>query len=349
MHYTFLSAHSVQGITHPSGEADITLFEDQTKGIRVLLTADAVRHLHLLNRHLAIMSMMLRAMVGNPLTAEFPNQLVAETAKVESQRRDSIGSDPVVIIEITGSVKAQLSANVREVQDFLLCFDAFDKKALKARLQSEVSAVLTALRTGTGAQLEFRQVCDGSYLLTDDGKVVHSVSVEMGSFGVYVSKRLTQDQQAQVEADISLALKAGPLERVMRLHAQSLNKETDNYRAFVAAWAALEMLIGKLFPTYQRLLIAELRAVNQSPGLHTYLDRIENVMGDKHNLAAKFAVLSAYLDDDRTEDEVRIFRELKGVRDRLSHGEELEESSLPTRDIQRLFEKYLRNHFRRDA
>ena len=349
MHYTFLSAHSVQGITHPNGEADITLFEDQTKSIRVLFTADAVRHLHLLNRHLALMSMILRAMVGNPLAAEFPNLLVAETAKVERQRRDSIGSDPVVIIEITGNVEAQLPANALEVQDFLLCFDAFDKKALKARLQPEVSAVLTALRTGTSAQLEFRKVCDGSYLLTDDGKVVHSASAEVGSPGVYISRRLTQDQQAQVEADISLVLKAGPLERVMRLHAQSLNKATDNYRAFVAAWAALEILIGKLFPTYQRLLTAELRAVNQSSGFHTYLDRIENVMGDKHNLADKFAVLSVYLDDDRAEDEVRIFRDLKGIRDRLSHGEELEESSLPTRDVQCLFDKYLRNHLRRDV
>lgn len=349
MRYTFLSAHCVQGIAQPSGEADITLFEDQTKGIRVLLTADAVRHLHLLNRHLALLSMMLRAMVGNPLAAEFPSLLVAETAKVETQRRDSIGSDPVVIIEITGDVEAQVPANAREVQDFLLCFDAFDKKALKARLQSEVSAVLTALRIGTGAQLEFRQVCDGSYLLTDDLKVVHSASAEMGSLGMYVSRRLTQEQQAQVGADISLALKAGPLERVMRLHAQSLNKATDNYRAFVAAWSALEILIGKLFPTYQRLLTAELRAVNQSPGLHTYLDRVANVMGDKYNLADKFAVLSVYLDDDRAEGEVGIFRELKGVRDRLSHGEELEESSLPTRDVQRIFDKYLRNHLRRDA
>ena len=48
MYYTFLSAHTVQGIAHPSGEADTTLFEDQTKGIRVLLAVDAVRHLHLL-------------------------------------------------------------------------------------------------------------------------------------------------------------------------------------------------------------------------------------------------------------------------------------------------------------
>jgi hypothetical protein len=349
MRYTFLSAYCVQGITHPNGEADIVLFEDQAKGIRVLLTADAVRHLHILNRHSALLSMMLQGMVGKPLATEFPISLVAETETVEHQRRDLISSDPVVIVEIIGDIEAQVPPNAREVLDFLLCFDAYDKKVLKTRLQSEVSAVLTALRTGTGTQLEFRHICDGSYLRTDDGKVVHSASAEVGNPYIYVSRRLTQEQQAQVGADISLVLKAGSLERVMRLHTQSLNKATDNYRAFVAAWSALEILIGKLFPTYQSLLTSELRAINQSPGLHAYLDRIAEVMGGKHNLKDKFAVLSVYLDDDRTEDEVRIFRDLKDVRDRLSHGEEIEESSLPTRDVQRLFDKYLRNHLRRDA
>ena len=244
MRFTFLSAHCVQGLAHPSGEADITLFADQATGIRVQLTADATQHLHVLNRHLALMSMMLRGMIGSPLEAEFRDQLIVETATVANQRRDSIGSNPVVIVEIVGKIEAQVPANAREIQDFLLCFDAFDKKALKIRLQSEVSAVLTALRTGTGTQLEFRHVCDGSYVQTDGGKVVHSASAEIGTPDVYVSRRLTKEQQARVGLDISLALKAGPLERVMRLHAQSFNKATDNYRAFVAAWSALEILIG---------------------------------------------------------------------------------------------------------
>ena len=80
--------------------------------------------------------------------------------------------------------------------------------------------------------------------------------------------------------------------------------------AFISGWAAIELLIKE---------------------------------GDK------FAVLSVYLDDTAAQDEVRTFRELKGVRDRLSHGEEVEEAALPTRDVQRLFDKYLRNHLRRDA
>lgn len=293
--------------------------------------------------------MMLRAMIGNPLPGDFPELLVRETEKVERQRRDSIGSEPVIIVEISGSAEAQIPANAREIQDFILCFDAFDKKALKARLQSVVSAILTALRIGTGDPLEFRQVADGSYLVADDGKVVHSASFEAGNVGVYVSRRLTKEQQAQVANDMSLALEAGVLERVMRLHAQSLNKATDNYRAFVAAWSAFEILIAKLFPTYQRLLAAELRAVKQSPGLHAYLDRVATVMGDKYNLADKFGVVSVYLDDAQADDEVRIFRDLKSVRDRISHGEDVEESALPTKEVQRLFDKYLRNHLRRGA
>lgn len=349
MRYTFLSAHCVQGIAHPAGEPDLVLLDDREKGIRVLLTADSNPHLHRLNRHMALLSMMLRGMIGDPLAGDFPELLVGETEKVEHQRRDSIGTDPVIVVEISGPVEAQIPANARAIQDFILCFDAFDKKALKTRLQSAVSAVLTALRIGTGEPLEFRQLTDGSYLVANDGKVVHSASFEAGNVGVYVSRRLTKEQQTQVTRDMSLALEAGTLERVMRLHAQSLNKATDNYRAFVAAWSALEILIAKLFPTYQRLLAAELRAVKQSPGLHAYLDRVAAVMGDKYKLADKFGVLSVYLDDAQADDEVPIFRDLKGVRDRLSHGEDVEEAALPTKEVQRLFDKYLRNHLRRNS
>ena len=53
----------------------------------------------------------------------------------------------------------------------------------------------------------------------------------------------------------------------MRLHAQSLSGMTDNYRAFLAAWSALEIPVGKLFPTYHQRLAGDLRAVGSSPGL----------------------------------------------------------------------------------
>ena len=72
--------------------------------------------------------MMLRAMIGNPLAGDFPELLVCETEKVERQRRDSIGSDPVIIVEISGSIDAQIPSNAREIRTSFLCFDAFDKR-----------------------------------------------------------------------------------------------------------------------------------------------------------------------------------------------------------------------------
>lgn len=347
MRYTFLSAHAVQGIAHPPGTTDVPLFDDPAQGVRVFLTSDAVSRLHLLNRHLALMSMMLRALVGDPLADDFPDVLAAETAKVAKQRSDSIGSDPVVIIEITGEVEATIPANARELQDFIVCFDAYDKKAIRAHLASQVSAVLTAFRIGTGNPIEFRKVSEGSYLSTPDGRVVHSASAEFGGAGLHVSHRLSEEQRQRIQADVSLTLRAGSLERVLRLYAQSLSKATDNYRSFLAAWSALEILVGKLFPIYHQLLATDLRTLRPSPGLHAYLDRIAAVMVDKYNLADKFAVLSVYLDDTASDEEVRAFRELKGFRDRISHGEEVDEAALPTRDVQRLFDKYLRNHLRR--
>lgn len=347
MRYTFISAHCVQGIAHSTGEPDLTLFNDQAQGIRVNLTANANIHLRLLNRHLALLTMMLRSMIGAPLAPDFGERLAEETAKIDRQRLDAIGADPVVVIEVNGDIDATIPSNARAIQDFVLCYDAFDKKVLRDQLQSKVSAVLTGLRLGAEGRYEFRFLADGSYLTTDNGQIVHSTSFEAGSVGVYVSTGLTAAQRAQVAAAIPLVLKAGELERVIRLHAQSLNKATDNYRSFIASWSALEILIGKLFPAYQRLLAAELRAVSQAPGLHVYLDRVADVMGAKHNIADKFSVLSVYLDDEQCADEVTIFRSFKKIRDRLSHGEDIAEASLPTQEVQRLFDKYLRNHLRR--
>lgn len=342
MHYTFLSAYCVQGIAHPIGEADVTLFEDQMQGIRVLLTTNAIFHLHFFNRHAALMTMMLSAGIGDSL-----EKIQAETEKVASSRKSIINNDPVILIYFNGDVDAQVTSPSREIQDFIICFDAFDRKTFKAEIQSKISAILTALRIGTREPLKFRHVTEGVYLTTEDGRIVHSAFPEVSAFGAYQSQQLTDEQKDQIIIYLPLILKIESLERVMQLHAQSFSKTTDNYRAFVAAWSALEILIAKFFKIYQPLLASELRALNQSPGLHDYLDRISNVMSDKYSLTDKFSVVSVYLDDTQAEDEVRIFRHLKGIRDKLSHGEDLDELTLPTKDVQRLFDKYLRNHLHR--
>lgn len=345
VHYAFISAHCIQGVVHAAHEPDLVLFDDQSQGICVVLTARPNEHLQLLSRHLALLSMTIR----DPLPVDFSDRLTEEIAKIERQRLDAVGADAVVVVRLSGEIDAVVPNNARAIQDFVLCFVAYDKKALRDQLQPKVSAVLTAVRIGARGQYEFRLLAEGSYLISVNAQVIHSAQFEAGSLGVHVSSRLTDAQRAQVGADLPLVLKAGDLERVIGLHAHSLNTATDNYRSFIASWSALEILIGKLFPAYQRLLATELRAVSQAPGLHAYLDRVADVMGAKHSLADKFSVLSVYLSDKEGAEDLVAFRALKNIRNRLTHGEDMAEANLPTRAVQSLFERCLRNHLRRDA
>jgi hypothetical protein len=69
-------------------------------------------------------------------------------------------------------------------------------------------------------------------------------------------------------------------------------------------------------------------------------------MSDKHTLADKFAVIAMFLDEAQDPAEIELFKKLKKVRDRLSHGEDVLDGSLPTTEVQKLFEKYLSNHVR---
>jgi hypothetical protein len=250
---------------------------------------------------------------------------------------------------IHGEVDVSLKDPIHEIDDYIICFDAYDKSALPASLQSIVSAALIALRIGGGREYEFENVGNGSYLCTNDGKIVHSFSLKPGASNAWISSPLENEQVTQIASDLRLILRSGDLERLMRLHAHSLDCSTDNFRAFISAWTALEILLGKVFPIYHQKLAAELAKVSAAPGFHAYLDRIDDVMDDKHNLTDKFAVVSMFLDDQKNEKEIELFRGLKKIRDRLSHGDAIPEETLPTKQVQRLFEKYFRNHVRKSA
>lgn len=58
-------------------------------------------------------------------------------------------------------------------------------------------------------------------------------------------------------------------------------------------------------------------------------------------LAAKFAVAAIALAPERTAAEIEIFARVKDARDKLSHGQWIEPSTLPMRDAEELAGRYL--------
>ncbi|MGH7429801.1 MAG: hypothetical protein ACREJ4_15805 [Candidatus Methylomirabilaceae bacterium] len=253
------------------------------------------------------------------------------------------------MIEARGDIQAVLKEPVREVGDFVLCFDALDKKVLSAALQPRIASVLAAVRIGGAGSYELRRVGSGSYLLDPDGKVIHSFSLEGGEVTAYVSYPLREEQVVRVQEDIELILANQQLTRAIQLFAHSLDRDTDALRTFLSAWSAMEIMIGKIFPSYQARLVSEFAKVSTRPGLTRYLERIADIMKDKHSLGDKFAVVSIFLDEQDQSGDIARFGRIKEIRDRLAHGEEVPDASLPNRDLQALFEKYFRRHLRRGA
>jgi len=349
MRFIFLSAHKVLGVTLKPGDPDVPLYESPDEGLFVFMTGDLSNHYQLLDRQTALAVMLLSGKVKQPLPDDFQNQLLHEIGAVQKQRSGTSEGAANVVVQIRGDVEAAITGLRRDIADFILCFDAFDKKALASRLQPTVMSALAGLSIGGRGDYDFEAISSGSYLINDDGKVIHSFTAEVGSVRAYVSAPLRDDQIARVRESIGLLKRSGELARVAGLYAQSINRATDNFRAFVSAWSALEILIGKIFPIYHRELVSQLEEVSAAPGLKAYLTQVANVMKGKHTLTDRFAVISVFLDEGQGDAEIENFKRIKKVRDRLSHGEDVSDEALPTIEVQKLFEKYLSNHARRSA
>ena len=347
MRYVFLTAHQVLGIAHKDDAPDVVLFEGQDPDTRVLVTRKLDHHLAVLDRQLALASGMMRGLIGQPLSLDFSENLAKGIEAVRQRRARSLTADGILVIEVQGDIHAVVKDPLQETDDFVVCFDAVDKKALSAALEPRVASVLAAVRIGGAGSYELQRVGTGSYLLDADGKVIHSFSAEVFEPTVYVSSPLRDDQVVRIHEDIGLILRNEQLTRAVQLFAHSLDRGTDALRTFLSAWSAIEIMTAKMFPSYQARLVSEFSKISARPGLTRYLKRIADVMKDKHALSDKFAVVSIFLDDQEQSGDIERFDKIRRIRDQLAHGEEVPDASLPNRDLQTLFEKYFRAHLRR--
>ncbi len=226
MRYVFLTAFQVLGIAHKADSPDVVLFEGRDPDTRVLVTHKLDHHLAILDRQVALASMMMQAMIGQTLSADFHEKLATEIEAAQQRRAKSLTADGVLVIEIRGNIQAVLTEQVREIDDFVLCFDAFDKKELSAALQPRIASVLAAVRIGGAGSYELCRVGSGSYLLDSDGKVIHSFTFEGGEMTAYVSSPLREEQVIRIQEDIALVLANRQLTRAIQLFAHSLDRET---------------------------------------------------------------------------------------------------------------------------
>lgn len=134
------------------------------------------------------------------------------------------------------------------------------------------------------------------------------------------------------------------LNKVYKLLIQAVSRDNDRLRRFMFSWFALEILINKVFSEYEEKFIENLTGADPAKHTKRYFDRICGVMKDKYRLADKFVVVASRIGDDSIETDLVLFDKIKDIRDKLFHGNRVDDETLPISETVKLLKKYLRRH-----
>jgi hypothetical protein len=287
---------------------------------------------------------MLKGFVGQRGAADFPAALVAEIEEIKAERKKKIGGQAVLLFEAQGEIDATLKEPLREHETFIVTIDAVEKRRVRQIYQAEIEAMKMAVAFESDAPSRFADLTDGTYLITEAGKIVYSISFSM-SGEASVSTSLSDEAVKRISARYAVLNKADDLDSVERLFSQMAEYEADRLKAFLSGWAAFEILIAKSFKSYEQAFLSPFTKAEQPTLRERFLVRIKDVMKDKYRLTDKFIAVTAVLfpgaaDDDGRQDYEK-FCKLNDLRDSIFHGERFSEKELPVHELAALLRKYV--------
>lgn len=340
----FLSAYKVFGLDLKQSDNNIILLENNNPYIKAVITRNIDDQFYFLDRQVALSEMLLIGGIsGLSRDDGYKEKLDNKIQYIQEKRKKSLGRDCIIVIELRENIDAEVKELKEEFEDFIVCFNAYNKEEQIKKIQDRIAAILAAVRIAGDTKYEFQSIADGSYLIQPDGKIIHSFSIKVSS-SVYICEPVTESLVEKVKEYTGAIIKDDKLAKVTKLFASSLDKQNDNFKAFIHAWSALEIFINKIFPKYNEDLISRFEELSTATGLRQYLKIISK---DKYTLVDKFSVISIFLEGENETDDIEKFKKIKDIRDKIFHGEDITEGSLPIRELQLLFEKYFRSHITR--
>lgn len=340
MRYRYQLVLRVDGISLQEKEVEIVTHPEAS--FRAFLTTDPDDHCEEADHSNAIGRMALVGIIGQSKSGTLDERLAAHLEEIRRERREKYKDGPYLIIEHTGEIEDLDPGTERELDSFVFRIDGAPKDELRARVRSNIAAVLTALALECQRPLHTERVSDAVVFYRRNGKPVYAVTFKMHA-AASVSSPLPTDAIGRLE-ELYRALAVDPsLEKVVQLFVASLEREQEALRGFLSAWSGLEILVNKLFGYYEEILFSELASGEHPEIRSAHLARIREVMKDKYRLVDRFAVIAMQLCPTDADGDVETFKELKKKRDLLLHGQEVD-GRLPIGTTQELLKKYLALH-----
>lgn len=339
MKCVYVAAFAARGFSLRAEMPDLTLVDDPDSGTKAVLTALPDERLLVVDRRVAAAEAWMRAAFGMPDARPLEERLNERVRLVRESRKDTTRSSPTLIVTVESDVAVTLTSRPADTPEFTIQFDAIDQAAVRAFGRRLVSQALTVILIGTdGLEPSFDRVTEGEYLVADDGHVHYPLTPKGGG------RMYTSRVPAEVPAFSALhfnAVAAPELKSVHTLLPAAVDSQVEPLRAFVAAWASLEMLTHALFKIYEDKWFREATHTG-ARAAEAYLVLVRDAMRRK-DIAIRFALVSAMLDATGATEDLKAFRKLKEARDKLFHRSGLE-GDYPTAATVGLVRKYLRRH-----
>ncbi len=346
MKYTYSSLFQFPGISHQQDE-DIVIVRNSHEDIEVYFTKNVDEYCHAIDTGLACSNLMLNGVFGGITIDNFPHELQEEINRIKESRSNRLSSGALLAVSITGDEELNVNERLqREVEGFIVYFDAANKDAIKKRHQSFIYRTIASIAAASDHEYGFRRISDGVYFRDENRKLVYSFTSKVTAT-LTISRDITSDFVELSKQYLRLAKNTEELKSVFRLYVQSLDTNQENFRSYLLSWTAIEILVNKIFKSYRDEFMAKVLSDHDSPGMKQFLEQLGTVMNDKYSLLDKFALISSFLGKNQ-EEEISLFKRCKKLRDDISHGTAIEETSLPVEKLRILLAGYLFSHLQRE-
>lgn len=340
MKYRYTSAWRMQGgWSFPSQPTTRELVNHA--GRRLVLTTDPADYLRVFDRRMLVANHMLG---GGPYrnASGWDNAAIArELSRVAVERRDKVASAWFVVVVVDGVLDGDIGNpdGAVVIDDDVFGWELFDAEGLKKAHERDVDALMTVLSTSFEWTPRFEQLGDSVVGLLDDGRQVQSLSAT--AFGdLSVSRALPNDDQLDIQARACALLDDTKLAAVARLSRRMVAGSSDPLLRFLHAWCALEILIGKTAGLVNRAALPA-----GIPALQVLVEVERQDPDHNRRSIRQFLLATAWLfpvwSRDEVETQLKIFDSVRKLRNRLFHGENVDERTLPTVPLFDLLRRYL--------
>lgn len=343
MRAVYTSVYRIRGISPASAVPAREIVTDAELSLTALLTQDLEDRTHLVWKRVAISNGLLNGMFRGD-DRDIEERAAAEVTKELERARARFRTGPFVVFTREGEV-ADFECEAETSRETFDCgIDGpipDDFADASAQLAEDA---LTALSIEIPAVTGFDKVTSGVTYFRNGDKPFFAFRFRVGNARVEVLERVDDELWGRVGRAMKKVSGDENLGRVHRLLRSSLEQDKDRLRAFLSAWFGLEVLVGKIFSTYEASFFAQISAHHESDRKLHHVDRIREVMKDKYRLGDKFSLIATELGEKSADADLTTFKSCKAARDRLLHGQEVADSDLPVKETSELLRRYLSLH-----